>query len=64
MAPSKQWSCEEVAKWATEIEGMPDNVGATFLGNDVNGAAFLAMRQENFEGIGATKAGTLALLLK
>ena len=36
MTPAKQWSCEEVAKWVIAIEGMPDNVGATFLGNDVN----------------------------
>jgi len=62
--PAKQWSCEEVAKWVTAIEGMPDNVGATFVRNDVNGAALLAMRQENFKGIGVTKAGPLALLLK
>ena len=42
-APEKQWSCEEVAKWVTEIEGMPYNVGVAFLWNDVNGDALLAM---------------------
>ena len=63
-APAKQWNCEEVSKWVTAIEGMPDNVRATFLGDDVNGATLLAMQQENFKGIGVTKAGPLALLLK
>ena len=63
-APAKQWSCEDVTKWVTAIEGMPDNVGATFVRNDVNGSAVLAMRQENFKGIGVTKEGPLALLLK
>ena len=62
--PAKQWSCEEVAKWVTEIGGMPDNVGATFVRNDVNGAALFAMQRDDFKDIGMTKAGPLALLLK
>ena len=36
MTPAKQWSCEEVSKWVTEIEGVPDNVCDIFLGCDVN----------------------------
>ena len=62
--PAKQWSFEEVSKWITAIEGIPDNVGATFLRNDVNRFALLAMRQENFKGIIVTEAIPLALLLK
>ena len=62
--PEKQWSCEEVAKWVIAIEGMPENVGDTFVMNDVNGAALLAMRQGDFKGIVMTKKGPLALLLK
>ena len=63
-APAKQWSCEEVSKWVTEIGGMPENVGATFVRNDVNGAALFAMHQDDFKDIDMTKAGPLDLLLK
>ena len=48
-ASVKQWSCEDVAKWVTEIEKMPDNIGTTFLGNKVNGAALLFMVWEDFK---------------
>ena len=44
-APAKQWNCEEVAKWVTAIEGMPDNVGPTCVRNDINGAALLSMQR-------------------
>ena len=60
----KKWSCKEVAKWIAEIEGMPNNVCATFLRNDVIGTDLLSMQHENFKDIGMTKAGPLALLLK
>jgi len=60
----KKWSCEDVSKWVTAIEGMPDNIGATFVGNDVNGVALLVMGREDLKDIGVTKAGPLALLLK
>ena len=58
-----QWTCEEVTKWVTSIEGMPDNVGATFLENNVNRAALLAMKK-NFKAAGVSKVGSLALLLE
>ena len=54
-ASVKKWSCEDVAKWVTEIEGMPDNIGTTFLGNKVNGAALLVMGREDFKEIGVTQ---------
>ena len=62
-ASVKKWSCEDVAKWVIEIEGMPDNIGTTFLGNKVNGAALLVMVREDFKEIGVTQVGPLALLL-
>ena len=43
---------------------MPDNIGTTFVRNDVNGVALLVMVRENLKYIGVTKAGPLALLLK
>ena len=63
-APAKQWNCEEVSKWVTEIGGMPDNDGATFARNDVNGDALFAIQRDYFKDIDMTKAGTFALLLK
>ena len=32
--------------------------------NDANGSVLLAMRQDNFRGIGVTEAGPMVLLLK
>ena len=43
---------------------MPDNIGATFARNDVNGVALLIMGQEDLKDVGVTKARLLALLLK
>ena len=43
--PENYWICEEVAKWVTTIEGMPDVIGTTFLENNVHGAALLAMQE-------------------
>ena len=54
-ASAEEWSCEEVAKWAATIKGMPDDFGTTFLGNKVNGAALLLMGQEDFKEIGVTQ---------
>ena len=63
-ALANQWICDEVTKLVTSIEGIPENVGATFLGNDVNGAALLSIRHDNYKGIGVTKARPLAFMLK
>ena len=60
----KQWNCEEVTNWVTKIEGMPDNVGATFLEKYVNGSALLDMQEENFKASGVSKVGPLTLMLE
>ena len=51
---AKKWSCKEVAEWVTTIEGMPDNVRPAIVGNNINGAALLAMQREYFKDIGMT----------
>ena len=53
----------EFPSGSQQYMGCPDNVGATFVSNDVNGSALFAMRQDNFKDIGVTKAGPLDLLL-
>ena len=61
---TKKWSCEEVAGWVTTIEGMPENVRPTIVGNNINGAALLVMHWEDFKDIGVTQVWKLALLFK
>ena len=61
---SKKWICEDVSKWVTAIEGVPDNIGATFVSNDVNRVALIVMGWEELKYIGVTKAGPLDLLFK
>ena len=62
-ASTEEWSCDEVAKWVATIKGMPEDVGTSFLGNKVNGAALFVMGREDFKEIGVTQVGPLALLL-
>ena len=61
---AKKWSWEEVDEWVTTIEGIPDNVRPTIVGNNINGDALLAMQREDFKKIGVTQVEPLALLLK
>ena len=61
---AKDWSCEEVAEWVTRIEGMSNGIFNTFLENNVNGAALLAIQGENFKDDGVSKVGPLTLLLE
>ena len=60
----KKLICKEVSKWATAIEGVPDDIVTIFLGNKVNGVALLAMGQEDFKEIGLTQVGSLEILLE
>ena len=62
-ASADDWSCEEVSKWVATIKGMTDDVGTTFLGDKVNGAALIVMGREYFKEIGVSQVGPLALLL-
>ena len=43
---------------------MPENIGATFVRNDVKGVALLVMGREDLKDIGLTKSGPLDFLLK
>ena len=43
---------------------MSDNVRPTIVGDNINGAALLAMQREDFKDIGVTQVGPLALMLK
>ena len=61
---AKEWSCNEVSKWVAAIKGMHENVGATFMINDVNGIALLINGREDLKNIGVTKTGPLVILLK
>ena len=61
---AKDWSCEEVAEWVTRIEGMSNGIFNTFLENNVNGAALLAIQEEFFKDDGVSKVGPLTLLLE
>ena len=60
----KKWSYYAVTKWLTSIEGMPDDIGTTFLDNKINGTALLDLGREDLKEIGMNQIGTLALLLE
>ena len=60
----KKWSYDAVEKWVTAIEGMPDDIGTTFLDDKINGTALLVVGWEYLKEIGMNQVGTLALLLE
>ena len=64
MVPMQECICEDVYKWVESTKVIIDSVGASFLRNDVNGSAFLAMHQKNLNEIGATQVVSLDLLLR
>ena len=62
--PVKQWTFEEFTKWVTAIEGMPEHLGATFVENNINGAALIATKKVNSKDSSVSKVTSLTLLLE
>ena len=60
----KNWRYDDVAKWVTSIEGIPDDINTTLLENNINGTALLVMGWEELKEIGMDQVGSLALLLE
>ena len=63
-ASVKKKICEEVAKWVTAIEGMPDDIGTNFLANKVNGVVLIVMGRKDVKKISVTQMGPLSILFR
>lgn len=59
----KEWTPDEVFKWAETIEGIPDNVASLFKDNDITGRELLTLGMDGLKMLGIERTGTVCLLL-
>ncbi len=60
----KNWSADEVCEWATNIEGIQEDVGNIFKKNGITGCELLVLNIDGMKLLGIERVGTLCLLQK
>jgi hypothetical protein len=58
----KEWTTDDVAKWAKSIEDVPDDVAQIFVENEIKGSELLVLDRDGLKDIGVQRVGTLCLL--
>lgn len=60
----KEWTPDDVANWASNIEGIKEDVGSKLKENDISGPELLALTMEGLKMMGIEKIGTMCLIQK
>jgi hypothetical protein len=60
----KEWTPDQVATWARDIDGLRENIAGIFYENEISGRELLAVGRDELKMMGIKRAGTLGLLLK
>lgn len=59
---ASEWDSEQVAKWCKSIDGLPEDISASFEG--INGAQVLALQREDVKELGIKQPELVALVVK